>query len=369
LSVRTRKLRGAHAVEYMLAGEEVSHLCVRDFRMRVGSAILRMGGIADVETKEAYRGRGYARQVLDRALPLMRKEGYDISTLFGVSDFYPRWGYAPIFPETGLTLATEDAARAQQVYRLRPLGRDEVGATLDLYRRNNARRTGAIVRGRDRWAGFRLGSRWGRPVSAYGAFDPAGRLMGYVVLDRSPTEAIMVEIGYRREEVFGTLLAAGMRQARRAKAQQIHALVPPDHPFLEYCQRLGCRLTLQYHRSGGAMGRIINLATCFARLTPELTRRLGSGPLPWTGRLRIETDIGEVILRLEQGAVTCDDPGGAADASFHLGQALLTQLIFGYTRPAEALRAGDGSLRGAPVQLIEALFPRGHAYVWRPDHF
>jgi len=51
------------------------------------------------------------------------------------------------------------------------------------------------------------------------------------------------------------------------------------------------------------------------------------------------------------------------------GQALLTQLVFGCRSAADALRTRGTSLRRAPVELIEALFPRGCAYVWHPDRF
>lgn len=369
MGVQTRVTDGAYAVEYILSGEQASRLFVRDLRMRVSSAVLRSGGIADVETKEYYRGRGYARQLLERAVALMRQEGYDISALFGISDFYPRWGYASVFPETRLMMLTKDAARAHPVYPLRRLGRHELGATLELYRRNNALRTGTVVRRRDRWPGFRHGSRYRWPTNVYGAFDSRRRLMGYAVLDRSPAEAIVCEVGYRSEQVFGTLLAAAVRQARRVQADQIQILAPADHPFVEFCQQLGCRLIIQYNRSGGAMARIINLQSCFVRLAPELTRRLKSSRCDWRGRLMIKSDIGEVILRIRDGAVNCEEAGGAADAWFDAGQGLLTQLMFGYRSAREALRAAGASLRGAPVELIEVLFPRGYAYVWHPDHF
>jgi len=37
------------------------------------------------------------------------------------------------------------------------------------------------------------------------------------------------------------------------------------------------------------------------------------------------------------------------------------QLLFGYRSAAEAVRTGGATLRGAPVELIEALFPRDRA--------
>jgi predicted acetyltransferase len=369
LSVQTRAVEGAHIVEYILGGERVSWLFVRDRRMRVGAVTLRMGGIADVETKECHRRHGYARLVLERAVTLMREEGYEISALFGISDFYPRWGYAPIFPTTRIVMEANDAVGAKPGYNLRRLKPDEADLTLDLYRRNNAERTGAIVRRRGQWAGFRQGSRYKWPVNVYGAFDDCGRMMGYAVMDKSPAEAIVVEVGYRGGDVFPTLLSAAAGQARRVRAQHLHIHAPPDHPFVEFCQQLGCRLMVQYNPNGGAMGRIINLAPCFRRLAPALARRLRSSPVDWSGLLAIETDIGTVALRIVGDEVSCRELGGPADARLHIGQSVLTQLLFGYRSVSAVLGAGVASLRGAPVELIQALFPRGNAYVWRADYF
>jgi predicted acetyltransferase len=369
LGIRVRTVEGAYAVEYILSGDWASRVVVRDLRMRIGGAVMRCGGIADVETREYHRRRGYSRQTLERAVSLMSEKGYDISALFGISDFYSRWGFAPVFPDTRIMMATKDAALAHPDYRLRRLGKHEIGAAVELYRRNNAQRTGSIVRRRDRWAGFRQGSRYKWPANVYGAFDGTKRLMGYVVIDKSPAEAIISEVGYRSEEVLGTLLSAAVRQARRVHDDHIAILAPMDHPFVEFCRQFGCRVVMQYHRSGGAMARIINLPSCFARLAPELTRRMRAGRYNWSGRLTITTDIGQVALRFEKGVAACEESPRASGGVLRTDQALLTQLLFGYRSPAEALRSGAASLRGAPVELLEVLFPQGQAYCWHPDHF
>lgn len=375
MTIQTRQVGDAYLVECVVSGVQASRLFVRDRRTHIGTAVLRMGGIADVETDEHYRRRGYARHVLDGAMALMQDKRYDISTLFGISDFYPRWGYAPVFPETRVFVSAKDAAAVNATYRLRRLTRNELPATLELYRRNNAARTGAIVRQRSMWSGFRHGSRHKWPTNVYGAFDGRGRLTGYVVLDKSPAEAIIVEVGYRREDVFGTLLAAGVRQARRVKAEQIHLLAPADHPFVEFCQQFGCRVVIQYHRSGGAMGRIINLEGCFSRLVPELTRRLRrvgtrhAVPVRSSGRLRVATDIGEVVLRIARDAVSVTESSSATDARLDITQAALSQLLFGYRAASAMVQSKQASLCGAPTELLDVLFPRVSAYVWHPDYF
>ncbi|HUT75645.1 MAG TPA: GNAT family N-acetyltransferase [Armatimonadota bacterium] len=371
MSIEIRPCDRGHEVRYMLGGEPVSSLCICDLRMHIGTARLRTAGIADVQTKESHRRRGFARQVLERALVFMRRQEYDLAVLFGISDFYPRWGYAPICGSTRVTLATKEAARAPATLAVRRLRRDEMELTLELYRRNNALRTGAVVRRAGKWPGFIRGSRPDRRVNVYGAFQRR-RLLGYVALDREPGEPVIIEVGYRQPEVFSALLAAAARQARRAKAEQIHVQAPLDHPFVEWCRQYTCQVSTHYVRAGGAMGRIISLRGCFSRLAPELTRRLRASCVNWSGRLEVATDIGAVTLHIEPGALTLGEtpkPRVAPDAALDIGQALLTQLIFGYRSAADALAWGGASLRGGPVQLLEALFPPGAAHICHADRF
>lgn len=76
-----------------LDGKQVSRVVIIPMLMRFGAAVLRMDGIGGVETDEAYRNRGYSRRLMEAALRQMRRGDATISTLFGIPDFYQRFGY------------------------------------------------------------------------------------------------------------------------------------------------------------------------------------------------------------------------------------------------------------------------------------
>src|SRR5688500_988060 len=98
--------------ELMVGGEAVSHLWVQHLRMRVGSAVVRMGGIAGVGTERAHRMKGLSRRVMENSTRWMEAEGFDCATLFGIRDFYDKFGYAPCMLVPRFEVRTRDAERA-----------------------------------------------------------------------------------------------------------------------------------------------------------------------------------------------------------------------------------------------------------------
>ena len=64
--------------------------------------------------------RGFARRVLEESNRFMEEEGMDIASLFGIRDFYERWGYAPALPEYRVYLRVEDLSGASQRHELVP---------------------------------------------------------------------------------------------------------------------------------------------------------------------------------------------------------------------------------------------------------
>ena len=80
--------------------QDMSRLWLHEYQMRFGTAQLKMGGIAGVGTNEGYRNRGYSRRVMEDSTTFMTENGFDVAMLFGIPNFYPKFGYATVLPET-----------------------------------------------------------------------------------------------------------------------------------------------------------------------------------------------------------------------------------------------------------------------------
>ena len=126
--------------------ENVSALGLIEYQMRFGSAQLKMGGICGVGTKEEYRNKGYSRRVMEATMVFMNENGFDVSMLFGIPHFYPKFGYATVIPETWIDFGTKEAQATVSTYQIRKFEMEDAPKILDLYAANNAERIGTLVR-------------------------------------------------------------------------------------------------------------------------------------------------------------------------------------------------------------------------------
>jgi predicted acetyltransferase len=128
-------------------GEPVAQLAVGDYQMNVGGTYVRMGGIAEVVAHPGHRGKGYGASLLRRVVSQMRQDGYPISILFGIPDFYHRFGYVVVLPSYTVTVTTRNAERLGAGNAdVRPATPEDAPALLQLYREANATRTGSLQR-------------------------------------------------------------------------------------------------------------------------------------------------------------------------------------------------------------------------------
>ena len=350
-----------------LAGDEVGALWTVKLRLRIGSAKVRTGGIKNVNTAEKHRLKGYASRGMQAAFELMNNSGYDISILFGIPDFYHRFGYAAVFPESWLYVKTTDLLRAEARGATQNMKRKtDLPEMLRWYNRNNSERTGSVIRTKS-W-------RYRRPRSlgVIGALDARKRLVGYLrylkEVRNEDDRLDVVELETRDSRVFDSLAAGVGRQARRRNASEVRFWLPPDHPFGAYCASLGCRWETHHSPNGNAMARIIRLEGFMRKLLPEFGRRLDAAESSWKGSLTLSTDIGAIGLEVNGRRVQLRSPEQRVSA-IKIPQTALTQLVMGY-RSAEEV-AQDPQVR-IPVRMVPVmamLFPRGNPYMAYPDRF
>src|SRR5215212_3746279 len=141
---------GTSDVLLQLDGRQISRVVIVPMLMHIGAAVVRMDGIGGVGTEEEFRNRGYSRRVMETAVQQMRRGDAALSTLFGIQDFYQKFGYETTGPEYSTILPLEDASAARHAlppgWRFRPLSGDDMPAVMRLYHANTRRATGALVR-------------------------------------------------------------------------------------------------------------------------------------------------------------------------------------------------------------------------------
>lgn len=349
----------------VVGGEDVSWATVVDFRQRIGTGVLRMGGIAGVGTRDDRRFLGYSRCVLENALRWMRGEGYHASMLYGIPSYYPKFGYAKAFPKVRFTVAVRDAERVPDpALTLVPFAAEtHLRPVLAMYHANNARRTGITLRDPGRWQPFRRGLQWGAEAEARVALDARGRAVGYIVYHQQPLTASVTEVGYASPAAFPALLRDAAQRAWEQRIDTVEFHLPEDDCFMSYCRGLGCRKEVTYPADGDGMVRLIHVPGALGAAAEDMASRARG-----TGCLTIRTNLDDAGLSWSGGRLRVG-PASAAAPTVRLPQWALAQCLYGYREVAAA--TAEGIIRGtagAPALLAELLPVRPH-YHYNADHF
>ncbi|MEJ5308393.1 MAG: GNAT family N-acetyltransferase [Anaerolineae bacterium] len=371
----------AHKREMWIEGEEkpVCNLWVIDFTMRVGTTVVRMAGIGGVHTEREHRMKGYMRHLFEDTVHYMIAEGYDISMLFGIENFYTKFGYAAGLASFECKVKTRDAEVAGEqaggTYITRPIGEADMPAVLDLYNANNAMRVCSVVRAPEDFTKFEKGTWYGTRPDTQLWEDANGKLLAYAVWDHFDKAVKVAEVEVRDDaalpcnDLFPALLSFFAAQAVEKRCEDVQLFIPPDHPFAEYVQRFGAEWMVTYPRYGSGMLRLLNQQPFFEKLAPELERRLAlAHSAGYTGTLTFQTDLGTLALIINRGSIAVT--GKASDGlRLELSQDKLTQLVIGYRSARDVLNDPQVTAHGDVLPLLNALFPQGQPYIWVADHF
>jgi predicted acetyltransferase len=366
MELRRTKEKAGWRVEALEGERAVSRLWIVDRKIRIGASSVRIGGIAGVGTDREYRKRGLARHVLQEAVALMWEEAYDGSFLFGIRDFYDKFGYVTCMPERRLYLETRDAERATKALGIRPMRPADLPAIVRLYNRDNATRTASVVRRAGTWDGFPMGSQFGISPIGRVITDAGRRVVGYVVYDDTKRRVRAAEVGGNGIAVHGTILRHLAERAVRLRCQELSCSIPVDHPFARFCRQFGCRDSTHFAPNAGPMGRIINLGSFLGKVAGELESRWGSTEREM--KLTLRTDLGSCSVGWENGSLrmAATERGGTR---VQLTQDALMVLMMGYRTPADLLSSGQLRAPQAVRGLLERLFPQQQAHMWWPDRF
>lgn len=332
----------------LMDGRIVTHCGVWDYRMRAGGARLRVGGIGAVATDPEYRNRGLMGRTMDATHNAMRARGYDLAMLFGIRDFYHRYGYANAWAEREFFVDREHLPQSRPRgtrRRFTDLSREDV---MRMFNRENAGLTGSAVRptygsGR-RWDGQWLGYRW---------TDSRGRLAGYVFVTTKWGVLECCEMGGDVEEGLRVLNVL----ARRDNWSEVKFFGIHDESALgRWLRRSNSREIIHHWRSGGPMVRTVRLASCLRKLAGEMSRRLCDSPLAgWTGSLVI-ADARESVALDIRGGVVGVVPGVPSEHALSGGNEV-AQLLIGSDDPDEIIDAGRMAVTGDARALVRVLFP------------
>jgi hypothetical protein len=330
-----------------------------------------------------------------------------LSTLFGIEDFYQKFGYETTGPEYTVVLPLTDVPEGSRSlphgWRFRALTADDMPAVMELYHANTRRATGALVRhdaGDDpsemEWlAGVNPDAReiglraWNRlrtiavepgEDSCRVLVDERGRIAAYAwfganwwmgVRRHNLPGAFHIAEGMARDaEAADALLAACRSWADEAESDcdSLALAIPPAGPVAWAAAYEGGEMRAAYTRGGDFMGRVIDVGRLLWQLRPELAERVRSARLAFQGRLTFRTDDAEAAIEITADDVLVD--GGAnGGLVVELPQTALARLCLGGFDPADVLARLPNQPGQEASALLRELFPRRMPHIYQMDRF
>ena len=355
--------------------ENVSGVTLREYQMRFGFAQLKLGGIAGVYTREMHRNQGYSRMLMEHTLAFMKKNGFDVSMLFAVPNYYHKFGYATVIPETYVEFNTKDAQETVPTYQIRKFETEDAPKVVDIYTANNVGRIGTPLRTEIGWKDFTR--RGGIHPDPYVVLNETDEVIGYFVCDGDNVKKNMMEencvlfdIGFQDRTIFETIVHFLVNSANFAKAERIMCAIPADHPFTIFCRRYGCRTNTYTPTNRLGMMRIINQASTLEKITGELEKRLqrSADLSEWSGKILISTDLGQDCLEIDRGNISHSN-NQTKGLHLEIPQDKLIQLVMGRRNIEDLVIESDVSVSGEIIPILASLFPLGHPHVWWSDRF
>jgi hypothetical protein len=380
-------------------GQVVSRLEVVRCRIRVGAAVLPMDGIAGVHTEREQRNRGFARTLLQATVEHLRQGDGALTMLYGIPDFYHRFGYVTAGPEQRLHLTR--LARPAELpagWVARPIVEEDVPAVGRLYERETSGATGAALRPPEGWVWERLRTQIAAdPVPVEGPdgwsgchllVAPGGEPAAYVwrnagfwytdmVQRENPQDLVLSEVvapspaAARAALLHCRRWAANVAAVRGRPVQRVTFGATPDSHLAQAAREEDAIVEVQHSGSGDSMARVLDTGRLLFGLAPELQERARmAGVAPGTV-LRCETEegAGEVPLHAPDAA-TGPAPGGPPPVvQVRLPQGVLARLALGALPPEGLLDGLDAPTAAQERHLLERLFPLRHPHLSWPDRY
>ena len=257
--------RREHTRMLLVDGQLASCLCLFTHTIRIGEARMKMGGIGNVTTVGPYRGKGYAALLMCDTVRFMKAHGYHMSTLFGIADFYHRWGFTSVLPEYASVIdLRETGGVTGRMERTRTMKPGDIASALLMHNRNDAASSCSIIRSSGHFS-----NRWERWKKARVMTDGRGRVVAYYLGRPVGDEFLVDELGVLDRTWFESLLRACVVNAHAEYTAKVRFSIPPSHDFVKYLMQYRSDHETHVYRNSNGMMAAVNVEETLECMIPE----------------------------------------------------------------------------------------------------
>lgn len=344
-------------------GELAGALRLTTDTMRLGEARLKMGGLGWVTSAPRHRHKGVCTLLMEDSLRYMADHGYHVSMLFGIPNFYHRFGYVTVLADYSIVLDAFEAAANGATPRHRPVKPGDIPALQKIHAANDAGVPCSLLR-----SSAHFSNRWDFFKDAIVFTNDSGKVVGYLQAREAGEEIVVEEVGVRDSTVFDDVLAACSHMAQESFAARIRFLVPPGHPISQFLTTYPSVHETRRVREQGGMMTCVNIGETLESMTPEWESRIAmSGVRDLRSEVTLMVDGVSYRIRSTRGAIDFAQAQGRNKLALTLRD--LTRLLTGYTYLNDILDAERRLITTDARDLLQAIFPKRDPYVWSFDRF
>ncbi len=357
-------LRREHTRVALRDGELAGALRLTTDTIRLGEARLKMGGLGWVTTDARHRHCGVASALIGDTLDYMREHGYHVSMLFGIPNFYHRFGYATALAEYSITLSAADLpAAGPGRFRVRAVKPGDIAAIQRIHRDSDADVACSLIRASAHYA-----AKWRRLESANVLVNGNGKVGAYIAAKIVDGTFEVTEAGFDSDFAAAELLSHCARTAADASCARVRFNVPPEHPLARSLAQYESIHEMRLSRERGGMMTFVDVPESLESLVPEWEAQLLQN-----GRQDIRAEVTLVVdgiahrVQAHHGAVSVRP--GAGPNKFSVSGVELIRLATGYVHLEDVLHARPRLLSPDARALLACLFPKRNPYVHLFDRF
>ena len=344
-------------------GEVLGALRLTTDTVRIGEARLKMGGLGWVATSVRHRKRGIGRKLIEDTLAYMREHGYHISMLFGIPNFYHRFGYVSALADYTILMEIAEARTFENPFKAHFATPAEIPIIQRMHNANDANAVCSLVR-----SAAHLHNKWGRWNKWRLLKDDQGKAVAYLytVIERGCL--YVTEVGISDAGVCSAVVREAARIAQSEEITQVRFCVPPIHPLARFLAQFNSTHEARIDHDAGGMMAFVNIAESLESMVPEWDSLLAKSV---ARELRTEftlvIDKAPYRIRANRGAIDVATMAGACKIGLKSGD--LMHLVTGYRHPGDILDERRCIMTTDARILFSAIFSKRHPYVWRFDRF
>ncbi len=350
-------------------GAVVAGILIVELPVRYGDAVLKLGGIGAVSTDPDCRNRGYGRANMTDTVDFMARDGFDLSLLFGIGDYYHRFGYRTAMTEShGRTHVRSLPSAMPTKWRARKLRRSDIPAMAEFYERHIGRYDFSVARTDEDWKWY---FRFDRIHDGYLLVAPDGRPAGYVLaaVDGVPRYNVNELAIDETPDAYEAALALIRRQAKESLSAEVCLNVPPEGGFGRYCHYRREISWISHTRyECGPMCRLFDIEALFGKISGTLAKRWQSAPRDVRPcAITVRCPLGQVAIAATDGDLTVM-PGQAAGEVVDLPHEAVTELVMRFRQAPHIVADADVDASDKAIGLLAALFPPAPQMFQMIDH-